>query len=115
MIASCIFIPQGRNTFSFETYLRVSLCARFYRICHFTVDGIDHDLAAQCCNRKRYRNCRVNIAVLSLEDRMTLYHNLNEQISSRSAICTRLSLFADPDALSVINTGRNGYLDLLAG
>ena len=38
---------------------------------------------------------------------MTGYLNLDKQISSRSAVYTRLTFFTDPDTLSIVDSGRN--------
>ena len=46
---------------------------------------------------------------------MTGYIYLNQQISSRSAVGSRLTFFTDTDTLTIINTGRYRYLDLLSG
>ena len=45
---------------------------------------------------------------------MTSYNHFYQQITSWSAVSTRFTLLPDPDALSVINTCRNGNLDLLS-
>ena len=52
--------------------------------------------------------------ILSLEDWVSGYVNLNEEISSRSAINSRFSFFTDAYALSVIDTCRNRNFDLLS-
>ena len=46
---------------------------------------------------------------------MTGYIYLNQQISSRSAVGPGSPFFTDTDALTIINTGRYRYLDLLSG
>ena len=46
---------------------------------------------------------------------MTGYIYLNQQISSRTAIGSRFTFFADTDTLTIINTCRYRYLDLLSG
>ena len=38
---------------------------------------------------------------------MTGYLNLDKQISSRSAVYTRLAFFTDTDALAIVDSGRN--------
>ena len=45
---------------------------------------------------------------------MTLYVHFHQKISSGAAVHARLSFFTDPDALAVIDTGRDRYCDLLA-
>ena len=44
---------------------------------------------------------------------MTGYIYLNQQISSRTAVGSRLTFFTDTDALAIVDTGRYRYLDLL--
>ena len=46
---------------------------------------------------------------------MTGYIYLNQQISSRSAVGSRLTFFTDTDTLAIVDTGRYRYLDLLSG
>ena len=46
---------------------------------------------------------------------MTGYIYLNQQISSRTAVGSRLTFFTDTDALAIVDTGRYRYLDLLSG
>ena len=45
---------------------------------------------------------------------MSAYYNFNQEISSRSAIDTGLTLVSDSYALAIINTGRDRNLYLLA-
>ena len=45
---------------------------------------------------------------------MTADDHLDKQISSRSAVYTRLTFFTDTDTLPVIDTGGNADLDLFA-
>ena len=45
---------------------------------------------------------------------MTGYLYFYQQIASRSAIGSRFSFFTDTDALSIVDTCRNRYLDLLS-
>ena len=44
-----------------------------------------------------------NVHIMSLEDRMTGYQNLDNQISSRSAVYTRLTFFTEPERSFAIN------------
>ena len=53
------------------------------------------DLSAQCCLCKGDRSSRINIHILSLEDRMTFYLNFNQQIPSWAAVYTRFTLFTN--------------------
>ena len=44
---------------------------------------------------------------------MPPYDHFYQQIASGAAVCPRFSLIPDSDALAVINTGGNGYLNFL--
>ena len=107
MITAHIAVAKGRNTFSLQTDLRIGLGSRFYSVENVSVNGADLHIAAECCLGKRNRCSGENVHILSLEDRMTGYLNLDKQISSRSAVYTRLTFFTDPDALSIVDSGRN--------
>src|SRR5699024_1491010 len=74
----------------------------------------DADLAAKRCLSKGQRRCRENIHILALEDRMSCHLYFHQKISSRTSIPSRFSFFPDTDALSVVNSGRNRYLNLLS-
>ena len=41
-------------------------------------------------------------------------NNLNQQVSSRPAVCSRFSLISDTDTLSIVNTCRYRNLDFLS-
>ena len=71
------------------------------------------DLTAQSCLCISQRCGRIDIHILSLEDRMTGYIYLYQQIASRSAVCTRLTLLTDADALSIVDTCWDRNLNLL--
>ena len=111
MVSTHILISKRRYSFAFKSNFGICLRSRFYIIDNFTVNCINHDLAAQCSDCKREWNRRVNIGILSLENRMTSYYNFYKQIASWSAVCSRLAFITDSYALSVINTCRNGYLN----
>ena len=72
------------------------------------------DLTAQSCLCISQRCGRIDIHILSLEDRMTGYIYLYKKVASRAAVCTRLSLLTDAYALSIVDTGRDRNLNLLA-
>ena len=71
------------------------------------------DLTTQCCLCISQRCGREDIHILSLEDRVTCYIYFYEKVASRSAIGSWFTLITDTDALSVVDTGRDGNLDLL--
>ena len=45
---------------------------------------------------------------------MASYIYFYKKISSWAAVCSWLAFITDTDALAIVNTSRNGYLDLLA-
>ena len=98
---------EGTEHLFLQTDLRIGLGSRFYSVENVSVNGADLHIAAECCLGKRNRCSGENVHILSLEDRMTGYLNLDKQISSRSAVYTRLTFFTDPDALSIVDSGRN--------
>ena len=113
MVTTDILVAQGWNTLSFEANLRIGLCSRFYRIDDIAIHCINLDIAAQgrLCIGHRYR--RIDIHILPLEDRMSAHNHLDEQIASRTAICTWLTLFTDADTLSIVDTSRNRHFEFL--
>ena len=114
MVAADRFVSERRHTFSSQTHLGIGLCTRFYRVKHIAVYRLDPHITAQRCLRKGNGCCGENIHILTLEDRVTLYVYFHQKISSGTSVHARLSFFTDPDALTVIDTGRDRYCDLLA-
>ncbi len=113
MVSPYISVTQGRNAFPFQADFCIRLRAGLHIINDFAVYRINHNFTAKRRYRKGHRNRRVNIHILSLENRMPSDDYFYEQVASRSAVCSRFSLISDSDALAIINPRRNRYLDFL--
>ena len=107
MITAHIAVTERWNAFSFQTDLRIGLGSRFYSVENISVHSADSHITAKRCLRKCDRCGGENIHILSLEDRMACYLNLDKQVASRSAVYTRLTFFTDADALTIVDSGRN--------
>ena len=111
MIPSDLLIADRGNTLILESYSRITLRAGLYIIDHLAVHGVDDYTSAQSCHRVGNVHCGENIVILTHELRMGFYDHLHKKIPSGSSVHAGLTLITDPDALSVIDTCRNGYLD----
>ena len=114
VISPDALISQGRYTFALQTHFGICLGTWLHIIHHISVHCADTHFSAQgslCISNGR---CGEDIHILSLEDRMAGYDHFHHQIASGTSIGARFSLFPDADALSVVDSCRNGYLDLLA-
>ena len=114
MIATYILISQRRYTFSLQTDPCVCLSSGFHFIFNLSIHCVDTYSTAQCCLRVCKRRSREDIHILSLEDRMTCNIYFYKQIASRTSVCTRFTLLTDADALTIVNTCRYRYLNLLS-
>ncbi len=113
VVAPHLGIAHRGNALAPQADLCVCLCARLYIVHHIAVHGLDADVSAQSCLGKGDGHCGEDIHILPHKDGVTRHCHLHKQISSRAAVYARLSLLADADALSVVNTRRDGHSDLL--
>ena len=107
MISTALGIAQGRYTLAAQADTGIRCRSRLHLVNdRLAIYGINHDLAAQCRYRKGNGHGGIEIAVFSLEDRMPLYNDLNQKISSRTSVNTRLTLIPYTHTLTVVYTGR---------
>ena len=113
MIASYCLVTKCRNTLALQFYLCIGLCTwlnlQFIR----SINRCNCDLASQRCLCKCNRLRRVKIILLSLESRIPVNKHGYKQVSTFTAVDTRLALCTNTDTLTIVNTCRNSDLNLL--
>ena len=113
MITSYCLVTKCRNTLALQFYLCIGLCTwlnlQFIR----SINRCNCDLASQRCLCKCNRLRRVKIILLSLESRIPVNKHGYKQVSTFTAVDTRLALCTNTDTLTIVNTCRNSDLNLL--
>jgi hypothetical protein len=77
------------------------------RIFRRTVEGRDIDFAAERGGREADRHLAVQIVLFALKDRVRLEVNLDVQVARRPTIDAVLTLAREPNAIALIDSGRN--------
>ncbi|MND94885.1 hypothetical protein D3C80_871200 [compost metagenome] len=88
-----------------EQFAGLGFCRHFQL--HAAIQRRHFDLTAQCCHREVNRYFTVQVVAFTLEDRVSLYLNLNVQIASRCAVFACFTLTRQADAVTGIHAGRD--------
>ena len=114
MVAADVLIAERRHAFSPQPDLGIRLGSRLHLILHISVYGLNMDRTAQRRRGEGNRNRRKDRRFLTLKYGMSGNRYLDQQIAPLASVGARLSLSGDPDALSVVDSGRDRNLDLLS-
>lgn len=112
-IAETAFLFVDRKAFSFQTGLVAVLCTRTYFQFYLTVQGIDGGFSTQYSGVQVNVYIGIQVIVFPLELRVVGNDKGNVQVTVRSSFGTFTAMAGQFDDLSVGNTGRDCYPEIL--
>ena len=113
MVTTQFFVTQGRYSFATKAHTGSGLGTRFDRTCHFSVDGFYRYFATEYGFRVRNLHFGIQVVVMTFKFLMRLYVYFYKKVATCSAVGARLALSTDTYTLSMVDSGRDRYLDLL--
>ena len=114
VIAADILAAQGRDTLAAEADLGAGLCAGLDIVDNLSVNGINHNAAAESSDGIGNFDHGEDIDSLALEGLVGGYNDFYQQVAPGTAVDAGLALFTDANALTIVNACRNRDIDGLA-